>query len=398
QNDLALELYKKSLGIYEELKDSSNISKVLNNTGIALKNKGKYNEALEHYHAGLQIDQKYLQILRLSRKLNNIGYVYIQLGNYNEALKYFNKALSIKEMMNSESDIALTQYNLGICYKHLREYDVALNYMQQAYQESQHLNKLSLIHTTAEQLGELYYQKGNYQEAFNYKKISKKYKDSTYNPDKLIAVGAAEAKNFRINELENLRKKSKHTQKTLLWSIIFISLGLGGLVFFITRQKQIIKKQRQQLTEKQKLKQALENKKSEIHSKNLQILSKSQTINNLSKRLNEFKTTLHTPQKAKIQNFINELNTSTDDKIFEEIELLQGEDREDFFKKLGKICPKLTPNERKLCALLRLNLSTKEISKITRQSPQSIRMARSRIRKKLKITRKTNLTNFLTEL
>lgn len=55
----------------------------------------------------------------------------------------------------------------------------------------------------------------------------------------------------------------------------------------------------------------------------------------------------------------------------------------DFFQKLMKAFPNLTVNERRLCVLLHMNMSTKEISEITRQSPHSINMARARLREKL---------------
>ena len=69
---------------------------------------------------------------------------------------------------------------------------------------------------------------------------------------------------------------------------------------------------------------------------------------------------------------------------------------EDFYKALNKKFPDLTNNERKLCAFLRLNMSTKEISAITFQSVHSITIARSRLRKKLNITHSDiSLTDFL---
>ena len=58
----------------------------------------------------------------------------------------------------------------------------------------------------------------------------------------------------------------------------------------------------------------------------------------------------------------------------------------EFFRKLLSDYPNLTNNERRLCALISVNLSTKEISEITRQSIHSINMARSRLRNKFKLT------------
>lgn len=57
----------------------------------------------------------------------------------------------------------------------------------------------------------------------------------------------------------------------------------------------------------------------------------------------------------------------------------------DFFKKLLQDYPDLTINERRLCALLNMNLTTKEISDITKQTVHSINIARGRLRSKLGI-------------
>lgn len=58
----------------------------------------------------------------------------------------------------------------------------------------------------------------------------------------------------------------------------------------------------------------------------------------------------------------------------------------------------LTPNERKLCAFLRLNMTTKEIAELTEQSPRAVEVARHRLRKKLKLNRSENLTSYLANL
>ena len=55
----------------------------------------------------------------------------------------------------------------------------------------------------------------------------------------------------------------------------------------------------------------------------------------------------------------------------------------------------LTSNDRRLCALIKLNMSTKDISSITYQSTQTIKVARYRLRKKLGVEKNENLTTFL---
>ncbi len=68
----------------------------------------------------------------------------------------------------------------------------------------------------------------------------------------------------------------------------------------------------------------------------------------------------------------------------------------DFYKKLNEQFPNLSANEKKLCAFLKLNMSTKDIGSITYQSVKSISVARSRLRKKLNIeSEDVNLANYL---
>jgi DNA-binding CsgD family transcriptional regulator len=57
--------------------------------------------------------------------------------------------------------------------------------------------------------------------------------------------------------------------------------------------------------------------------------------------------------------------------------------------------PDLTTGEKKMCALLRLNLSSKDIASITFQNPQSVDMARYRLRKKMDLKKEENLIDFL---
>jgi len=66
-----------------------------------------------------------------------------------------------------------------------------------------------------------------------------------------------------------------------------------------------------------------------------------------------------------------------------------------FYKRLLEKFPALTPNERKLCALLRSGLSSKDIAILTFQNPQSVDVARYRLRKKLNLANDENLADFL---
>jgi hypothetical protein len=68
-----------------------------------------------------------------------------------------------------------------------------------------------------------------------------------------------------------------------------------------------------------------------------------------------------------------------------------------FFRNLHKKYPNLTPSDLRFCALLRLNLNTKDIARFTNLTIRGVEGARYRLRKKLDIATDKSLTDFLIE-
>ena len=91
-------------------------------------------------------------------------------------------------------------------------------------------------------------------------------------------------------------------------------------------------------------------------------------------------------ERNRINTIIGELRNSKDEDSWKEVEQYVPEFNSTFFKNLIKDFPDLSINESRLCVFLNRNLSTKQISEITRQSPESINVARTRLRKKLGLT------------
>jgi DNA-binding CsgD family transcriptional regulator len=67
----------------------------------------------------------------------------------------------------------------------------------------------------------------------------------------------------------------------------------------------------------------------------------------------------------------------------------------DFVVELKEKHPSITPNELKLSAYLRMNLSTKEIAQLMNISTRGVEISRYRLRKKLQISTETSLFDYL---
>ncbi|RZW55635.1 MAG: LuxR family transcriptional regulator, partial [Flavobacteriaceae bacterium] len=89
------------------------------------------------------------------------------------------------------------------------------------------------------------------------------------------------------------------------------------------------------------------------------------------------------------------LNNTEDWKMFEQA--FNNADK-DFLKKIKSEHSSLTPNDLKLCAYLRLNLSSKEIAPLLNISHRSVEVKRYRLRKKMNLPHKASLTHYILEI
>jgi hypothetical protein len=86
------------------------------------------------------------------------------------------------------------------------------------------------------------------------------------------------------------------------------------------------------------------------------------------------------------------------DKDWDDFKMYFQEVQTDFFPKLKEKFPELSTADLKLCALIKLNLNMKQTAAILRISPDSVKVARHRLRKKFGLPCEENLTAFVMSL
>jgi DNA-binding NarL/FixJ family response regulator len=96
-----------------------------------------------------------------------------------------------------------------------------------------------------------------------------------------------------------------------------------------------------------------------------------------------------------IKEVINKLNQHIQEDSWFRFNLSFDRVHPEFNKHLVEHFSELTPTELKLCAFVRLGMSNKEIASLLNQNPDSVKVSRSRLRKKLGIEQSQNLENFL---
>ncbi|QJD97742.1 transcriptional regulator [Mucilaginibacter robiniae] len=144
----------------------------------------------------------------------------------------------------------------------------------------------------------------------------------------------------------------------------------------------------------------LANKNRELSNSAMNIVYKNELLQKLSDEITHLKDdngkTLSPEQLRKLQKVIDEgMNDEQDWNIFENS---FNEAHENFFKKLKSQHPELVPNDLKLCAYLRMNMSSKEIASLLNITLRGVEIRRYRLRKKLQLQHDKNLSEFLIEL
>lgn len=201
------------------------------------------------------------------------------------------------------------------------------------------------------------------------------------------------------------------------WAILIYCVILILLFYFISK-----------LVSRWKLRKQSERFEKEEAEKNLKIHQQSLLIAHQEKMLLESKLSEKSKELASMalseyghRQAIENINASLVDlrnkgkdvtvaeNVLKEIRKNEGDTRvfwdvfeknfdlihEHFFRNLRKAYPSLTSADMKFCALLRMNMSTKEISRFTNLSVRGVETARYRLRKKFGLNSEQSLVQFL---
>jgi PAS domain S-box-containing protein len=144
------------------------------------------------------------------------------------------------------------------------------------------------------------------------------------------------------------------------------------------------------------LEDQLEVKINELSQMSLDSIEKYEWFSSLEKQLTEALWSSPSKSKKHIQHVLHDLSTKlAEHNQWNRFEQQLGETHQKFLHFIAVTYPSLTPAELKICCLLRLNLSTKEIAHLLHTSAKTIENQRYRIRKKMNLPVGQSLTAFL---
>ena len=150
----------------------------------------------------------------------------------------------------------------------------------------------------------------------------------------------------------------------------------------------------------EKLKIEMIHRDKELANQTMDLIRKNKFLQRIKEELEKLrKLAPDGVLKEKIVSLIKKIDRDVDHKKqWEVFETAFDEVHEDFLTRIKTLYPNLTPKELRLCAYLRMNISTKEIAPLMNISVRGVEICRYRVRKKLNIDRDQNLTSMIIDL
>ncbi len=418
--DNAMNYFKESLALAREIDCKVSIANTLTSFSNAYKAKGSLDSSLIFSREALNIysDLKNDRLIASSEHL--VGATLIQLGRYAEAERSLQHAVSIFKKLDEETGVIITNMSIADAMNKQGKPE-GIDLANLTLQEALKIDSPNLLSTVYNKLSAIYAFNHDYEKAFEYQTKHKTIEDSLFTSEKERIMTEMEAKfqaEKRDSQIQYLTIKNKTQRKNNILLgilIVFFAAGMVLLLFLfkikstafnrqqkLLEQEKIIHAQEKQIAvkEKQLLSEQLESKNRELASKALEMLRYNDAISSIINKLETLSASLNNNQEVEkpIKDIIHQLETHTKQNIWNEFEKIFKNIHSGFYDKLLSICPELSSTEIKIAALLKLNLTTKEIAAITFKSEGGIKTTRYRLRKKLGLSGDDKLVPFLMQI
>ena len=414
--DDAVENFQNAYSLFQDNNDEANSVYPLYNISLIKSILGEKDQAIDGYLDLVGYHLKTQNWVSLATIYNSISEIYLKHNEYDKSKEYLEMALNAMEGKKDSFNTGPISFqqatiytNAAELYYYLKKYELANKYAQEAIKISRSNSYKLNVFKSAKILGEIYDKRKKLDSSLYYYKMFIDYREQYQDEYDVKQLTKLKMQNefdeiLRQNEIDRIYQEAAYKNRELRFIGLSVFAGLLAIILILLYLNQKNKNAKLKLKEenleleKKKLNQDLDYKKKELASNMMYLMEKNEFITSISKKLIELKPDAKKDNKVLIQQIINEIKQNSSAKIWDEFEIRFKEVHQNFYKKLHDEHPDLTLNEVKICAFLRLNMSTKEISAITHQSIKSINMARFRLRKKLDIDRDENLISYLKSL
>ena len=424
QSDLALKDHQRALSIYEQLHNQNGIAYSYGCIGHWYEKRQAYSEALQYQQKALSYYQGKNDLTGMATILENVGSIYEDLNNFPVALEYFTRALTLTQQTGDSLAMIVNINNIGDNYRKTNDYPLAVEWTQRAVALATHLGDKYQLSAAYKDLSKIYSLTHDYEKAYKNLEIGRNLYQEMFEQDAIRQASLfqtlfeIERKNHAIQQFETDKRLNTIIKAALSAFLIMVSM-LGVVIISrqrlkinqnvrVIEQNSHIYEARSKLLQteienthlhEQKLQDELGSKVKSLTAHTLHLLSKNRILEDIQQKLSDLLQENPADHRKQVKlvlkmidhNFIQDKDWDDFRHIFEQV-------HHDFFDKLQRRAPDLTAADIRVAALIRLNIPSRDMAVVLGISPDSLRIARYRLRKKLALATGENLSHFLVSL
>ena len=408
---------KRAIALRMELNMSREAADAMQNLGIVYRRAEKPDSAMYYYDNAYRTFALLRDSLKMIMVRYNIAVILKNEKKYDLALKELNDILSVCTRKNILQGAVYAYTTLAAIYQNTGNLPEALACVDSSIALAGRINQLANLPALYDRKREVLASKGDFKAAYQTLEQANVLQDSLFSIDKhaeIFRLKTVYETEKKETDIKLLRIDNKYQATRLRSLIIFIFLGSAVLIMIIwlvwlrlkrTRLLNDLAEERNHLlSEEKKVQQAeidqLELKtqlqEQELVYKTLVQADLVHFNRSVREKLSPFGMKI--TRKADKEEFamaLHSLSRDSNRDPLAEFDVLFRQLHPNFYENLSVGCPGLSSSELQICALIRLNFSSKDIARLLSLSVATIETSRSHIRKKFNLDVKDNLSSFL---
>jgi tetratricopeptide (TPR) repeat protein len=416
--------YDEAMHIYISLKDTAGIALIDGKLGHLYEKQHNYDSAFYFQRRALGLYHQSHNNAGMAKIYENLGSIYEDLERYDSAQYYFTGAAALYNNTNNREASIEVLNNIGDVSRKSGRYREGLQQTFKALALANELHDTYQVSSAWRDIARSYNMMGRNDSAYYYLELSRKAQQEIYSEENgrqmafIQVLYDVERKNHEIEKLQIARRA---TTITTIAVVVVIILVIVVCMLIISRQRlkirneRALREQNKNIYEKsrelmqaellnkklleEQLTQQLELKSKELSTHTLHIIQKNQLLEGLCNRLEELVKEDKRDQKKQLKQLIQQITQNFNhEQYWKEFHNIFEQVHQSFYDRLKDHCNDLTSNDIRLVALLKMNLSSDNIATLLGISPDSLRVSRYRLRKKLGLEQGENLSAFLQAL
>ena len=376
ENTKAEQHHLQAIKLADSVKAAKLIASVNSYYAYFLRRQKRHKENIPYLKRSIEMHQKENNQIGLESGYFALGVTYRVLGNPNKAIELYNKAITMSKAQKNEAVLHSRYMGLSNSYADLKDYKKAYEYHEEYHKWWVKVKN-----------------EKNYQKMVD---LEARYKYEQQRSVDSLQFAQQKREVELVAQAESSKKK--------LYSALFLVTLIGAVVIGYLIRRTYIQKSKMARLEFQNQKNLLDEqiKAKEENIKHL-IADNSMRLAFKEELLYKIKNEIVDGDAQNMRTALQSLTAQLQRQISTEGKLSGLQEKIDdvnqnFDNVLKERYPELTKGEREVCALLRLNLSIKEIMTIRNVSSDSVKSMRRRIRKKMSIPSEIALEKFIQNL